>query len=156
MPCSLTGLLLMSFPRIVYTNTLGDCVAQSTQTYSPMYLRHVFRLFFFHYCSTLLSCLLFSNRTCFHSWSLHWFSSPCLFFLMPCSFLSLSLSPPICLSLPQPLLPLWSLTPNSAAVWSRFKGLSSDLVSFCLYSPWSLKKLFSSLLPLPVCLSFYT
>lgn len=91
--------------------------------------------FFCHHCCALFSCPLFSKPV----FTLHWkccAGSPLLVFFM------LSSPPPSVFLFPHRLPPLWSLTPISPAVWSWFKGLGSDLVSFCLCSPWSLKSFF--------------
>lgn len=50
-------------------------------------------------------------------------------------------------SFTKPLLSVLSLHSNSPAVWSLFMDLVSDLVSFCLYSPWSLKSFFHLSVP---------
>ncbi len=141
MPCSLSGLLFMSFPRIVCTNTLGACVTQSTQTYSPMHLRHMFRFFIFFLLLLLWSLLsVFYPALCSQTKPVftrdRCTGSPLPAFWMPCSFF--------------PHLSFFPSTPPSSLIpRSQFcrsvkpvQGPQQWLSVFCLYSPWSLKKLF--------------
>lgn len=86
----------------------------------------------------LFVCLLFSSKTSFfpldcYTYSLSTFSCRVLLFLA--AF-------------------LLSFIPNSPTVWSWFKGLNTDLLSFCLYSPWSLKTSFiPPCAPIVLCLT---